>query len=79
MRTSPRRQRPQPTGRDQGGAALLVVLVLLASMAVLVVTNTRVLASLDRDLKLIEQKQLRRLQAGPPAARLTNAPPAANR
>jgi hypothetical protein len=43
-------------------SAILVILVFLGLMALIVVSNNLALAHLDRNLRLIEQKQLR--QAG---------------
>ncbi len=60
--------------RHQSGSAVIVVMALLAIMLIYVAGNLRTLNSLDRELKLLELKQTRRLQT---AARQTNTPPVA--
>lgn len=71
-------------GRD--GVAVVVVLALLALIFVFVAANLRALHNLKRDLKIVEQQQIKRLnvraasaqQGGPPdAAAQTNAVPTA--
>ncbi len=46
--------------RRQAGSAVLIVFMLLAVMGVFIVVNNRILYSLKQELKLIEQKQLRK-------------------
>jgi hypothetical protein len=61
---SPRREAPRrPT--HQSGTAVIVVLVIIAILMIYVAANIRTLNNVGRELKLIEQKQVRRLQ-GPP-------------
>jgi hypothetical protein len=64
---------PAPRRRRQSGSAVIVVLALLAIILVYVAGNLRTINSLDRELKLLELKQTRRLQAATPK---TNSPPA---
>ena len=66
-----RKHRPQ-------GLAVIVVLALLAIILLYVTANIRTLNHLKRDLKIIEQKQVQRLQ--PPSSAqtpATNTPAAA--
>lgn len=49
--------------RSQQGLATIIMLVMLALVTVYVAANVRALRGLDRDLKLIEQKQIHRLTA----------------
>ena len=58
----------------QSGSAVIVVMALLAIILVYVAGNLRTLNSLDRELKLLERQQIRRLQA---ATQATHSPPAA--
>ncbi len=59
--------------RRQSGSAVIVVLALLVIMLIYVAGNLRTLSSLERELKLLERQQTRRLQVAEPA---TNSPPA---
>ena len=59
--------------RRQSGSAVIIVMALLAIMLVYVAGNLRTLASLGRELRLLEHQQIRRLQK---VAAPTNAPPA---
>lgn len=63
-----------PRRRRQSGSAVIVVMALLAIILVYVAGNLRTLNSLDRELKLLERQQTRRLQA---TARVTHISPAA--
>ena len=47
------------------GSATLVVLILLVVMEVLIVCNTRVLDSLNVELRLVEQKQQQKFAPAP--------------
>ena len=58
----------------QAGSAVIVVLALLVIIMIYIAGNLRTLNSLDRELKLIERQQVRRLQKAGAAA---NSPPAA--
>jgi len=49
--------------RTRGGSAVIIVLVFLALMAVIVVGNNLTLRHLSRNLRLIEQKQLRKFES----------------
>jgi hypothetical protein len=66
--------RPRSPRRRQAGSAVIVVMALLAIILVYVAGNLRTLNSLDRELKLLERQQTRRLQA---TARVTHISPAA--
>jgi hypothetical protein len=59
--------------RRRSGSAVIVVLALLAIMLIYVTANLRTLASLGAELRLLERRQVQRLQK---ATHATNAPPA---
>ncbi len=59
--------------RRQSGSAVIVVMALLAIMLIYVAGNLRTIAHLGREVRLVEQQQIRRLQKE--AAR-TSATPA---
>jgi hypothetical protein len=64
---------------DQRGSAVLIFLILLSVMLVLVAANGRTLNSLKREIRLIEQSQVRRLersQTGAASPALFEAKPA---
>ncbi len=61
-----------PSRRRQQGTAMIVVLALLAIILIYVADNLQTLHHLGRELKLLEQRQIRRLQAAPET---TNSPP----
>ena len=64
----------QPTSkRRQGGMAVIVMLALLSIMLIWIGASMRSLNRLDRELKLLDQRQTRRL-----AAMNTTNPPANN-
>ncbi len=52
-----------PTRHRQGGMAVIVMLALLSLVLLYIGTNLRTLNSLKWELKLIEQRQVRRLNA----------------
>ena len=58
--------------RRQRGSAVLVLLILLVIMVLLALANTGALIHLHKELKLLEHRQVERLNA-----QSTNAPPAA--
>lgn len=58
---------------SEGGSATILVLALVAIMMVFLTANQLVLHNLKRELRLLEQKQLKRFQ--PPPAKPA-APPA---
>ena len=70
---------PSPSA-NQRGSACLVVVVLLIVMVILMEANSRALHSLDRVLRRIEEKQLRRSGVNAtntvviPATNAVNAP-----
>lgn len=49
----------------QSGSAVIVLLALLGIMLTFVAVNTVAIRSLQRELKLIEKKQVQRLQSAP--------------
>ena len=59
--------------RSARGSATVLVLALVAIMMVFLTANQRVLHNLKREVRLVEQKQLKKFQ--PPAAKPA-APPA---
>ena len=75
--------RPHPVSRftfhasrhrgRRSGSAVIVVFALLAIMLIYVAANLRTLASLGAELRLLERRQVQRLQK---ATHATNAPPA---
>lgn len=52
--------------RGQSGSAVVVLLAMLTMMLIFVAANTVAIRSLQRELKLIEKKQVQRLQTAPP-------------
>lgn len=56
----------------EAGSATILVLALLALMAVFLTANQLVLHNLKREVRLVEQKQLKKFQ--PPAARPAEPP-----
>lgn len=53
--------------RQRGFAASVIVLALVAVMAALLLSTTRTVAALDRELRLVEQRQLRKYVLPSPA------------
>ena len=54
--------------RDEQGLAVITVMTVLAIVLICLAGNIRMLYSLERELKLVEKQQTRRLQAATPAA-----------
>lgn len=54
--------------RRQQGLASIVVLILLLLMSALIVSNSRALAQLRREILLTEQKQLKKFATPAPVA-----------
>ncbi len=55
---------PNPTRRrHQGGSAVLIFITLLAIMLLLLTANSSTLLHLHRELKLLDQRQVERLNA----------------
>jgi hypothetical protein len=52
-----------PKHSQQNGSAVLVFITLLAIMMILVTANSKALFFLDQDIKLVEQRQVERLNA----------------
>lgn len=68
-----KRQSAVSSRRSARGSATILVLALVAIMMVFLAANQLVLHNLKRELRLVEQKQLKKFQ--PPPARPA-APPA---
>lgn len=69
---------PQPLRRHrQRGFFLIIVLLALVTLMLIYITaNLRILAALKRDIRILEQKQVQRLEkASPSALVFTNALP----
>lgn len=65
--------RPQSARRRESGFMIIAMMALLALMLVYVAASTRSLHQLRQELKLVEQKQIQRLQSFAPLAPRTNA------
>jgi hypothetical protein len=59
-----------PVSKRENGSAVIVMLALLAFILAFIIANVHVLSDLHGELKIIEQKQVRRLNHS-----ATNAPP----
>jgi hypothetical protein len=71
--------RPSNSNRrhDQRGFLVIALLAIITIMLIYIAANLHVLAALKRDLRLVEQKQVQRLnQSFPKTAAFTNAAPA---
>ena len=68
---SPKRNRRH----DQGGFLVIALLAIITIMLIYIAANLHVLAALKRDIRLVEQKQVQRLNKSFPSA-TTNAAPA---
>ena len=65
---------PGAPKRREGGSATVLFTALLAIMMILFAANSKMLAHLHRDIRLIDQQQVKRLHATPPpAANNTNS------
>ena len=64
--------------RHEQGLAVIIVMTVLAIVLICLAGNIRMLYSLDRELKLVQKQQIRRLQAATSAVSLgnTNGAPA---
>jgi len=51
-----------PNRHRQGGMAVIVVLALLALILIYVAANLRALSSLEGEIRLVEKRQIRRLE-----------------
>ena len=58
--------------RDERGLAVITVMIVLAIVLICLAGNIRMLYSLDRELKLVQKQQIRRLQAATSAVSLGN-------
>lgn len=61
----------QNDSRRNHGSAVIVMIVLLGLMLIFVFANLKTLHFMDRELKLIEKRQIQRLSA---TAAITNSP-----
>lgn len=68
-----KRQSAVSSQRSARGSATILVLALVAIMMVFLTANQLVLHNLKRELRLVEQKQLKKFQPPPPRPA---APPA---
>lgn len=59
---------------SRSGLATIIVMTVLAIMLVYIMANVRALNTLDKELKLVEQKQLNRLATHNATAIATNTP-----
>jgi hypothetical protein len=59
--------------RGKGGFMIIAMMAILAMMLIYVAASLRSLSQLRQDLKLVEQKQVQRLQSPTPTATRTNA------
>ena len=55
--------RPAAPRRNEGGSATVVFMALLAIMVILVTVNGKALFRLHREVRFIEQQQIKRLNA----------------
>ncbi len=58
--------------RHEQGLAVITVMTVLAIVLICLAGNIRMLYSLDRELKLVQKQQIRRLQAATSAVSLGN-------
>lgn len=58
-------QRKQFVRGDEGGMATVIFIALLAIMMILVTVESRALYQLHREVKLLEQQQIKRLNGSP--------------
>jgi len=65
LRTSRRQPPRKPT--HQSGMAVIVVLMIIALLMIYVAGNLRTLNNVGKELKLIEQKQVHRLEKAQPS------------
>ena len=66
-------KRSRPARRSERGFMIIAMMVMLAMMLIYVAASTRSLRQLRQELKLVEQKQVQRLQASTVTATRTNA------
>jgi hypothetical protein len=67
---------PGAAKRCEEGSAVIIFITLLAIMMILVTANSRELMELHRDIKLLEQRQIQRLDASQTNAVVAVEPPA---
>ena len=58
-------QIPHPVRRSESGMATVIFIALLAIMMILVMAESRALFHLRQEVKLLEQKQIKRLNSPP--------------
>ncbi|HEX3798684.1 MAG TPA: hypothetical protein VH413_08280 [Verrucomicrobiae bacterium] len=54
---------PSGTSRAESGSAVMLVLIMLGIMTIFVAVNTVTIRTVSRELKLLEKKQVRRLDS----------------
>ena len=72
MNLSPNSERKTRNSKRESGSATILVLALVAILMVYLTTNQRVLHTLKREVRLVEQQQLKKFQ--PPAAKPVAVP-----
>jgi type II secretory pathway component PulK len=53
---------PLQSNQSQRGTAVIVMLAILSLMFIYIAANVRSLGTLEREIKLLDQKQIRRLE-----------------
>jgi len=66
MRPLETRFHPVARRKHRRGSAVLVIFVLLAAISAIVIANTHTLHLLKQELRLLDERQKQRLQAGSP-------------
>jgi len=61
-------QRLYPARRNERGMATMIFIVLLAIMMILIMAESRALIQLHREVKFVEQQQIKRLNGSSPNA-----------
>jgi len=56
-------QRPRRARAEEHGMAVVVMLILMAILMLFVASNVRTLVQLKQEIRLVERKQIRRLEA----------------
>jgi type II secretory pathway component PulJ len=75
---NPLTSQPSSCRHQRGFFLIVVMLALVTIMLIYVMANLRILAALKRDIRIVEQKQVQRLEKLTPSALVvTNAPPTA--
>ncbi len=64
----------RPPSPKPGGLAVIAMLIILSILGIFVVANAKRLHQLHTELKIVEHRQMERLQMEPPATLSTNSP-----